>query len=168
MGRLDNLDVRIASRALLQNRFSFVASPAPGVAKPNRRQEVQRRGMGPAIRRRSSNQDIVGLRFRVLDLDVEETIVRERVCVPKFKLGIKFSAGRVLPNEFLVRERSLRIAVQHRHVTVGWRRITVEINFLYVFAVIALWPGHAKESLLEKRIALIPSEIPAMPSSFQR
>ena len=156
MGRLDNLDVRIASRALLQNRFSFVASPTPGIAKPNRRQEVQRRGMGPAIRRGSSNQNIVGLRFRVLDLDVEETIVRERIRVPKFKLGIEFSAVRILPNEFLVRERSLRIAVQHRHVTVGRRRVAVEINFLHILAVISLRAGHAEKSFFQKRIALIP------------
>src|SRR5438552_15451246 len=112
--------------------------------------------MGPAIRRGSSNQNIVGLRFRVLDLDVEETIVRERICVPKFKLGMEFSAGGILPNEFLVRERSLRIAVQHRHVTGGRRLIALEITFLQVLAVMSLRSGDAEVQCLRNSMPLKP------------
>ena len=65
---------------------AFVAAPAPGITKPERRQNVQRRRHRPAICRGRANQDIVHRIFCVVDLDVEEPAF-QRSSVPKFKLA---------------------------------------------------------------------------------
>ena len=51
---------------------------------------MQDRRLGPAIRRHCPDQNIVRRRFGVIDLDVEETIVRERVRVPELELALHF------------------------------------------------------------------------------
>src|SRR4029077_11509131 len=72
----------------LQNRAFAIAAPAPGVAKPNGRQQMEGCGLGSAVRRRCADQNVVRRYFGVINLDVEETLVRERVCVPKFELAL--------------------------------------------------------------------------------
>src|SRR5260221_9692773 len=53
--------------------FSALA-PAPGVAKPERREEVERRRPGAAVRGRGTNQNVVLRGLGVLDCDVEKTV----------------------------------------------------------------------------------------------
>ena len=118
MGGFDRVDVRVSEGVFVQTRLPIIAPPAPGIAEPNRGKYVQGRAFGPAVGGGDANQNIVGRGFGVLDLNVEKPILPEQAGVPKFEFGIEFPAGSTLPNEFLVGKCSLRIAVQHRHVTV--------------------------------------------------
>src|SRR6267378_3553139 len=43
-------------RASTQNRFASITAPAPGIAKPNRRQKMQDRSLCSAVRRGCANQ----------------------------------------------------------------------------------------------------------------
>ena len=49
-----------------------------------------------------------------------------------------------------------RITIEHPHVAVRRRAIAVEINLLYVLAVISLRPAQAEEALLQERVAFVP------------
>src|SRR5262249_2874747 len=53
------------------------APPRPGVAEPEGRQDVERRGVGAAVRDREANEDILGRRLGVLDRYVEVAAVVE-------------------------------------------------------------------------------------------
>ena len=70
-----------------QHRFGTVPAPAPGVAKPERWEEMQRRRIGPAIGRGRANQNVVRLRFGVFDLDVEKAVLRQRARFPKLEFA---------------------------------------------------------------------------------
>ena len=87
-------------------------------------------------------------RFGVLNRDFEEAALCKNAGVANLKLRIELSAGRVLLEEFIVRKPRLRIAVDHRHVTVRRRGIGVPVEFLYVFAVVALRSAHSEEAFL--------------------
>src|SRR5207253_10092284 len=45
-------------RAFTQNWFASVMAPAPGIAKPNRRQKMQDRRFRSAVGRRRANQNV--------------------------------------------------------------------------------------------------------------
>src|ERR1700719_1201998 len=94
-----------AFRRFTEHRLCWIAAPAPGVAKPKRREQVQGRWFRTAVLRVDSDQDVSRVRFRVLDFDVEETIFRERVGVPDLELGFHFGTRPVLREKFLVRKR---------------------------------------------------------------
>src|SRR6202011_101559 len=91
-------------RSFLQVGFAIVATPAPGVAKPNRRQQMKRRRFRPAVRCGDPDQDVVRGRFGVFDLDIKKPIFAEHIGIPEFEFALHPCAVGVLPYQFIVRE----------------------------------------------------------------
>ena len=85
---------RRASRARSRLRPVALAgaAPRPGVAEPERRQQVQRRRLGPAVGDGDADQDVVGRRLRVLGEDVEVAVVVEDAGVDQLELGLALAA----------------------------------------------------------------------------
>ena len=92
----DYRHMTIAAR-FAKRRFRLIAAPAPGVAKPNRRQQMQRRRFGTAVSCIYSDEDVVGIRLRVLKLDVKVATFSERVRIPNLKLAFDLRAPVVRP-----------------------------------------------------------------------
>src|SRR5437667_914922 len=65
MARFDDADLVFGLGSPPKIWFSIIAAPAPGVAKPNSRQQMQHRRIGSAIGRRRANQNVVRRSFRV-------------------------------------------------------------------------------------------------------
>src|SRR2546423_6333911 len=102
-------------------RFGISSVPAPGVAKPNRRQQMERRGFWTAVFRADANQNVVRVRFGVLDLDLEIAVLGEGARVPDFKFAFHLRAGAALRDQLFIRKTRLRIAIDHPHETVRRR-----------------------------------------------
>jgi hypothetical protein len=150
---------RVAARAVQHRSHAtafLIAAPAPHVAEPERRQEVQHFRVGSAVRARDADQDVVGSGLGVLDLDVEVAALVEHAGVAELELGILLRARAILLDEPRVRELGLRILVQAAHVGVRRRRVEVEVLFLHVLAVIALGAAESEQALLQDRIAPVP------------
>ena len=73
-----------------------VVAPRPGVAEPQRRQQVQRRGVGAAVVRGDAHQDVVVRGLRVLDDHVEVAVVVEDPGVEQLVLVVLLAAAAVL------------------------------------------------------------------------
>ncbi len=69
-------------------RLLLVAVPRPVVLEPERRQQVQRRRLGPAVGGADADQDVVRRGLRVLDEDVEVAVVVENAGVQQLVLGV--------------------------------------------------------------------------------
>src|SRR2546421_1430244 len=106
----DYRHMTIAAR-FAKRRFRLIAAPAPSVAKPNRREQMQRRRFGTAVSCIYPDEDVVGIRLRVLNLDVKIAVFSERIRVPDFKLAFHLRAPAVRRDKFFVRKSRLRIAI---------------------------------------------------------
>ena len=86
-----------------------------------RNQSVGRRwsgaGSGPAVGGRDADQEVVGVRLRVLDDHVEVAALVEDPRVEQLELGIAAPAPAVLLDEPGVRELGLGVLVQARACT---------------------------------------------------
>ena len=75
---------------------TLVESPRPGVAKPDRRQEVQWSGFGTAVGGFDPDQDIVRPCFGVLDRYVKVAVVVEDAGVNQFEFKLALAAPAIL------------------------------------------------------------------------
>src|ERR1051326_7336810 len=132
------------------------AVPRPRVAEPELRDEVQRRALAAAVVRRHAHDERVLVRLGDLDLDVEVAVVVERAGVDQLVLRLARAARAVALDQVDVRERALRILVEHPLVGVARQRVDVEVTLLHVLAVVPLGRHEAEVALLENRIALVP------------
>ncbi len=123
---------------LVQLRTTPAPAPRPGIAEPHGGQQTQIRALGSTIRNRDLDQDILGIRFRVLNEHVEVAVLVEDSGVEQFVLRLVRAASTIFGHKFGVRELSLRILVEVLHVGMRGRRVEVEVVFLHVLAVIAL------------------------------
>ncbi len=131
--------------------------PRPDVARPQMRQDVQRRRVGPAIVDDDAHQDVVGVGLGVVDRDVEIALLVEQAGVDQLIFGqVAALAARALLDKVVIGEGSLRIFVEHPHVGMRRRAIEIPVELLHVLAVIALLVGEAEHALLEDRIATVP------------
>ena len=137
-------------------RLGATALPRPGVAKPQRRQDVNRCRLGSAVAHADPDQNVIGRRFGVLDEHVEVSVVVENARVEQLVLGFVLAAAAVGRDEVAVRIRGLRILVQVLHVRVRRRRVEVEVVLLDVLAVIALAVGQPEGAFLEDRVLSVP------------
>ena len=96
----------------LERRAPVVASPGPGVAEPQLRYEVERRGIGAAVHRGHREQDVVRGRFGVGDRNVEEAVLGQDPCVGELVLSLVAATPGVLGQQLLVRESGLRVPVE--------------------------------------------------------
>ena len=125
-------------------------TPAPGIAKPERRQHVNRGAFRPAIDDFDADQNVAAIGFRVFDRHVEIAILVEDARIEQFVFEILISPARILGNQVFVREARLGILVKHLHVAVRRRAVEVEIVFLDILAVIALAGWSGRTSALSK------------------
>src|SRR5215475_2987598 len=115
-----------------QSRTPLVDAPRPGVAEPDRRQQLQSRFLRPAIDRAEADQDILDVSLGVFDEDVEITILIEYACVEEFVFQVFTPSAARLFDELFVWKSGLRIFVQEFHVRMSRRRIEVKVILLHV------------------------------------
>ena len=130
--------------------------PRPGVAKPQRRQEMEPAPLLSAIYDRERNQDVAWGRLRVFHEDVVIGIVGEDAGVEQFVFRVGLRAARAFCDEVCVRIGPLRILVEGLHIAVRRDVVEVEVVLLNVLAVVAFGPRQAEEALFEDRVFLVP------------
>ncbi len=130
--------------------------PRPGVAKPERREQLEPGGFRPAVVDGDPDQDVVRTFFGVLEEDVEVPVVVEDAGVDQLVLELLPRPALVRFHQVPVRELPLRVLVEVLHVRVRGRRVDVEVILLDVLAVVPLAVGEPEEALLEDGVALVP------------
>ncbi len=136
--------------------MAVVATPRPGVAEPQRREDVQRRGLGTAVRRLDQDADVVRRALRVGELDVEVARLLEHPRVDQLELVELAAAASVAVDQRGVGELALRVLVEPPHERVGGRRVERPPVLLGVLAVVALGVRQAVEALLQDRVVRVP------------
>src|SRR5215472_2909385 len=141
---------------LLEHGPRDTLSRGPNVSEPERRKEIERSRLGPAIENRDSNQDVFRSLFGVFHQHIEIAIIFKGASIDQ--LVLKF-APRSFPVDFyqvLVWERSLRIFVEIFHVGVGWCAVQIKVVLLNIFAVITFAVREAEEALFQDGVLAIP------------
>jgi hypothetical protein len=115
MRRRDRTET-VAFRCGSQDWFRLARPPGPGVAKPQRGQHVQLRGLRPAVARTDLDQDVIGTGLRVFDEHIEIPIVIEHARVEQLVLEVVAPALPVRFYQIAVRISALWIFVQISHV----------------------------------------------------
>ena len=133
-----------------------VDAPRPGVAEPQGRQYVQRRGVGAAVGAVDDDADVLGARLRVRQLDVEVPVVVEDAGVDEFVLGLVDTAASVLRDEVGVRKGALRVLVEPPHPRVRRGGVERPPVLLDVLAVVALRVREAEQPLFQDRVVAVP------------
>jgi hypothetical protein len=75
--------------------------------------QVQNRGVGAAVVGGDADQNVVFVRFGVLDEDIKVAIVGEDACIQQFVLKVLCAAATVFGHQIAIREGRLRIFVEH-------------------------------------------------------
>ena len=133
-----------------------LAPPGPGVAKPERRDHMERSRVGPAIAGRDSDDDVLSVGLRILDVDVEIAVLIKDAGVDQLVLRPLPLPALVLRHEIRVGEGPLRILVEKMHGRVGRRVVDVKEVILQVLAVVPLQRVDAEKSLLEVIVGAVP------------
>ena len=150
-------DERVARRiGFAQRRLRRARAPRPLVAKPQLRQQMQRRALAPAVGGGDAHEHVVDVALRVLHHDVEVRVVREDAGVDELVLAPAAPARVVLVAQLPVRKRALRIAVQRFEVRLRRNGVEVPPVLLDVLAVIALRSAQAVEALFDDLVVLVP------------
>ena len=153
--------VDAAGGAAAHLRPGNVVLPAPYVAEPGLRQDMDRGRVGAAIGHRDAHQDVVGGGLRILDLDVEVAILVEQAGVDQLVFGQPLAiAARILVEQVLIGKGILGQLVEHPAIGVARHSVEIIIELLDVLAVIALRVGKAEKPLLEDRILAVPEREP--------
>ncbi len=150
------LDLDHVGRDFLQRRPDRFVLPCPAVAEPKLRQQRELRPVGPAVVRRDRQQHVAGLCLRVFDEDVEVTAVRERAGIEQLVLRRADPAPAVLFHEIRIRERRLRILIEHLQIRMARRGVEIVVELLDVLTVIAFAVREPEEALFEDRVAAVP------------
>jgi hypothetical protein len=133
-----------------------VAVPGPGVAEPERRQEMDRRFLRPGVDDLNADEQFLHVGLGVLHGHVEAAVAVEDPGVGEFELRGVLAAAPVLFDELGVGELRLRIPVEGAGVGMGGGGVEVEPGFLDVLTVVAFGVGEAEEAFLEDRVAAVP------------
>ena len=130
--------------------------PGPRVAKPERRQHLQRGRVRPAVCGRDPDGDLLGRRLGVFDQDVKPAVFGKHARVEEFVLRPLPLPQPIFGHQLIVGKGTLRVAVPQAHQRVRGGVVNVEVVFLDVFAMVALERGKAEEPFLEVGIFFIP------------
>ena len=133
-----------------------LASPGPGIAKPERRDHVERSRVGTAIAGRDSDHDVFRIGLRILDVDVEIAVVVKDAGVDQLVLCPLSLTALVLRHEIRVGEGPLRILVEKMHGGVRRRVVDMKEVILQILAVVPLQRVDAEKSLLEVVVDAVP------------
>ena len=147
MIRLDHAGVLLLHAGTYRRLLRHL-SPRPRIAKPECRQDMQRRSFRPAIRTRNLDQDVVRPSFRVFNFHVEIAVLRKRLRIGDLKLMLGLGAVAIDLDQFLVGICALRILIKPALVRMGRQRIEKKVGLLHVLAVIALGISQAEHPLL--------------------
>src|SRR3954452_9437490 len=128
----------------------------PAVSKPEGREQMQRRGLGPSVVSRDLDQQVLRAGLGVLDEQIEVPILAKDPGVDELILEIVARATGVGLDQIPVRERQLGVLVEVPHVGMGGRAVEIEVVLLDVLAVVPLRVREAEETLLEDLIAPVP------------
>ena len=113
-------------------------------------------GVRTSIVHRHSHEDVLGVGLRVLDLDVEVTVLVEDSGVDELILELSLRPRPIRRHEIVVGISGLRVLVEVPHVGVGRRIVDVEVVLLYVLTVVPLGVGEAEHALLQDWILAVP------------
>ena len=130
--------------------------PAPGVAVPQMRQDVQGRGRWAAIEGFDADGDVFLVDLGVLDDDVEVAVLVEDARIEQLVLGALAAAAAVFLRQQAVGKLGLRIFVEELHVRVGRGVVEVEVVLLDVLAVVALDGRDAEQPLFQDGVVAVP------------
>ena len=140
-----------------QRRLVDAGRPAPSVAEPDLRQDMNGRRIGSAVVDRDPHEHVVHVGLRVLDVDIEVAVVIENAGVDQLELHRRRTfATSVLLDQPFVRVCGLRQLVERAGVGVARDGVEVVVNLLDVLAVVALFVGQAEQPLLENGVAAVP------------
>ncbi len=145
-----------AVRCQREAGFRRLSIPGPGVAQDELRNEVQGRGLGPAIVSGHFHEHITGLRLRVLDEHIEVAVVRESGRIVELILRGADAAAAILIDQIRVRKSRLRILIKHLQIRMRGRGVEIVVLLFDVLAVIALAIRQAEEPLLQDGVAAVP------------
>src|SRR5581483_3812493 len=129
---------------------------APGVAEPERGQQVERRLVGTAVHGGDPDQDVVGGCLGVLDDHVEVAVAVEDPGVGQLVLRLLPAPPPVLGHQLGVGEPPLRVLVERLEVGVGGRGVEVVVALLDVLAVVALGTPEPEQALLQDGVLSVP------------
>ena len=140
------------------SRRHLVRLPRPGVAIPQLRQYVNRRRLRPAIGHRDPAEEVLRGCLGVFHCDVEipmrKPLFAQRI--KQFVLADILAATLVRAEQVLIRERRLRILVDHSGVGMGGQVVGVEPVVLDVLTVVALLVGQPIGPFLEELVVAVP------------
>ena len=137
-------------------RWERGGPPRPGVAEPERGEDVEPGCVGAAVGGGDPDGDLLRPAFRILDDDVEIAAVVEGSRVGQLKLRPAPLPGHVFGDELGIGEGGLWIAVEEAHEGVGRRVVDMHPPLLGILAMIPLPRGDAEQTLLEVRIGTVP------------
>ena len=146
----------VARFADAETRRGLPRLPRPGVAEPQRREEVQFGCLRAAIARRDADEDVVDGGLGVLYQNVKVAIAVKHPGIEQLILRVMPIALAIFLYELMVREGGLGIFIEILHVGVGGGRVEVEVIFFNVLSMIAFIAGEAKEPFFQDRITAIP------------
>ena len=130
--------------------------PRPGVAKPEHRKQVQRRGFRSTVYDSDAYKNILGRSLSVFNIHVKIAVIVEYTCVNQFIFGHAAPATAILLYQVSIGIFDLVIFIQVFHIAVSRSIVKVVVVFFNVFSMVAFWPGQAKEAFLQNRITPIP------------
>ena len=117
---------------------------------------MERSVFGSAIEGFDLNANIFRSSLRVLDEDVEVSVLIEDTSVQQLVFEPVSRSSLVLFDQITVRKLGLRILVEILHVAVRRRIVEIEVILFDVFTVIALRRNQPERSFLKNGIALVP------------
>src|SRR5262245_15855276 len=141
---------------LSKNGFRFPRGPGPGVAKPERRQNVERSRFRPSVAEADLDQDILRSLLGVLHEHIKVAIAIEDAGVQQFIFHFVAVAPSVGFDQVIVGIGGLRIFVQILHIGVSRSAVEVEVVLFGVLAVVAFTVGQTEKAFLENRVPSIP------------
>ena len=125
-----------------------IRAPAPGIAEPQRRQDVDACCLRAAIFDRDADEHLLRGRLRVLGGHVEITLAVEHARVRQLILAILPRAACIFLAQLCVWKLGVRIFVERAEVGRRRRRVQIPVAFLHVLTVRALAICEAEEALL--------------------
>ncbi len=148
--------IQAAAQFGTHRRLLRQVPPRPRIAKPERRQEVKPRRIGPPVRRGDLDQNIVRPALRIFNLHVEIAVLGKSLRIGDFKLALQIRAMAIGLHQLPVGIGPLRIFIKRPLIRMGRHRIEIKVGLLHILPVIALRIRQPEKPFLEDRIGPVP------------
>src|SRR5262249_30530124 len=126
------------------------------IAEPQCRKDMYQSRLRTAITHANPDENVLRTTLGVLHANIEIAIILKDAGVQQFILGVVSGSLPVLLHQIVIGVGLLRILVQILHVRVRRGAVEIEIVFLDVLPVIALYVGQPEEALLQNGIVAVP------------